>query len=120
MNRSSLLNKTWKLLCSLKLAIVLASAATLIIMGGSLLIPFNRRIFGRMDQLALGDWLATTGAAHPALSWWVFAAGALLLLLGLNTLCCFVDWARNLRTRWRKSGEYLIHLGFVLVLAAYV
>jgi cytochrome c biogenesis protein len=43
-----------------------------------------------------------------------------MLLLGLNTLCCFIDWASNLRARWRKSGEYLIHLGFILVLAAYV
>jgi cytochrome c biogenesis protein len=120
MNRSLLLNRIWKLLCSLKLAIVLASAATLLIMGGSLLIPFNPRIFGHMDALALGDWLRTAGAAQPALTWWVFAAGALMLLLGLNTLCCFIDWARNLRARWRKSGEYLIHLGFVLVLAAYV
>lgn len=120
MNRSTLLNRTWKLLCSLKLAIVLASAATLLIMGGSLLIPFNPRIFGHMDEVALGEWLRTAGAAHPARSWWVFAAGTLMLLLGVNTLCCFIDWARNLRARWRKSGEYLIHLGFVLVLSAYV
>lgn len=120
MNRTDLLNRTWKLLCSLKLAIVLASAATLLVMGGSLLIPFNPRIFGGMDQTVLADWLRTVGAARPDLSWWVFAAGALLLLLGVNTLCCFIDWLRNLRARWRKSGEYLIHLGFVLVLAAYV
>ena len=120
MNRSLFLNKTWKLLCSLKLAIVLASAATLLIMGGSLLIPFNPRVFGHMDAVALGDWLRTAGAAQPALTWWVFAASVLMLLLGLNTLCCFIDWASNLRARWRKSGEYLIHLGFILVLAAYV
>lgn len=120
MNQATLLNRTWKLLCSLKLAIVLASAATLLVMGGSLLIPFNPRIFGGMDQMPLVDWLRTVGAARPGLSWWVFAAGALVLLLGLNTLCCFIDWARNLPGRWRKSGEYLIHFGFILVLAAYV
>jgi cytochrome c biogenesis protein len=119
MNLTAFLDKTWKLLCSLKLAIVLASAATLLIMGGSLRIPFNPRTFGGMDQMPLGDWLGSAGAARPDLSWWVFAAGALVLLLGVNTLCCFLDWLRNLRTRWRKSGEYLIHLGFVLVLAAY-
>jgi cytochrome c biogenesis protein len=120
MNRSMLLNRTWKLLCSLKLAIVLASAATLLIMGGSLLIPSNPRIFGHMDEVALGEWLRTAGAGHPARTWWVFAAGALMLLLGVNTLCCFIDWVCSLRARWRKSGEYLIHLGFVLVLTAYV
>jgi hypothetical protein len=120
MNQTTLLNRIWKLLCSLKVAIVLASAATLLIMGGSLLMPFNPRLFGHMDQLALGDWLRTTGAAQPELTWWVFFAGALILLLGLNTLCCFIDWVRNLRARWRKSGEYLIHLGFILILVAYV
>ncbi len=36
-------SKTWKLFCSLKLTIVLASAITLITIGGSLLIPFNPR-----------------------------------------------------------------------------
>jgi cytochrome c biogenesis protein len=120
MMQPTLLNRIWKLLCSLKLAIVLASAATLLIMGGSLLLPFYPRTFGPMDQLTLGDWLRTTGAARPQLTWWVFAAGALVLLLGVNTLCCFIDWARNLRARWRKSGEYLIHLGFILILVAYV
>jgi len=120
MNRSNLLEKIWRLLCSLKLAIVLASAATLLIMGGSLLIPSNPKVFGGMDRMALGSWLGSAGAERPELSWWVFAAAILILLLGLNTLCCFIDWARNLRARWRKIGEYLIHLGFVMVLAAYV
>lgn len=120
MTETSLPNRIWKLLCSLKLAIVLASAATLLIMGGSLLMPFNPRSFAGMDQLALGEWLRTTGAARPALTWWVYAACALILLLGLNTLCCFIDWLRNVRSRWRKSGEYLIHLGFILILTGYV
>jgi cytochrome c biogenesis protein len=46
MKPTTLFNRTWKLLCSLKLAIVLASAATLLIMGGSLLLPFYPRTFG--------------------------------------------------------------------------
>ena len=50
MTEITLTNRIWKLLCSLKLAIVLASAATLLIMGGSLLMPFNPRIFAGMDQ----------------------------------------------------------------------
>jgi len=118
-NRSLILGKTWRLLCSLKLAIVLASAATLLTMGGSLVMHYNPRVFGNMDAMVLGEWLRSAGAAHPKLAWWVYLAGILVLLLGLNTLCCFIDWARNLRSRWRKSGEYLIHLGFVLIVVAY-
>ena len=110
----------WEFCCSLKLAIYLASAATLLLMGGSLLIPFNAPIFGPMDSLALGAWLTRVAADSLAKTWWFYLAAALLLLFGLNTLCCFIDWLWHIRARWRKAGEYLLHLGVVLVLVAYV
>ncbi len=113
-------SRIWAWLCSLKLAIVLATAVTLLIMGGSLLIPGNPQIFGSMDALPLGTWLTGVGSREPGLSWWVYAAAGLVVLLGVNTLCCFIDWLSRLRSRWRKTGEYLIHLGFVMILAAYV
>ncbi len=46
--------------------------------------------------------------------------GVVIVLLGVNTLCCFVDWLFHIRTRWRKAGEYFIHLGFVLILCAFL
>lgn len=117
---SSFLSRLWKLLCSLKLAVTLAAAATLTAVAGSLAMPSHPGFFGRMDSTILSRWLAGPGVATPQLSWWVWLAGGLILLLGLNTLCCFLDWLRHFRGRWRKSGEYLIHLGFVLVLVAFV
>lgn len=112
--------RLWRLLCSLKLAIVLASAATALIMGGSVLMPFNPAVFAGLDAQILSRWLATALPAAPGLTWWLPAAGALLALLWLNTLCCFLDWLWHLRARWRKGGEYLLHLGFVLFLSAYL
>jgi cytochrome c biogenesis protein len=112
--------RLWSFLCSLKLAIVLASAATLVIMTGSVLMPANPRLFAGMDAVPLGDWLAVAVPHAPGLTGWVPAAAVLILLLGLNTACCFLDWLLRLRSRWRKTGEYLIHLGFVLVLAGYL
>lgn len=109
----------WRLLCSLKLAIVLAASVTLLGIGGSLVMHFNPRVFGDLDRMILGRWWSTAGSSAPLLSWWVPVGAVLLALLGLNTLCCFLDWARRIRYRWRKGGEYLIHLGFVLVLLAY-
>jgi hypothetical protein len=44
----------------------------------------------------------------------------LVVLFAINTVCCFVDWLGKIRYRWRKTGEYLIHLGFVLIVVAYV
>lgn len=52
-------------------------------------------------------------------TWWLYLAALTMLLFGINTLCCFLDWLGNIRSRWRKSGEYLLHLGVVLVLIAY-
>ncbi len=113
-------NRLWKLLCSLKLAIVLASAATLVVMAGSLVIPGNPQVFSAMDKATFGAWLAEVAVNAPALTWWLPVAALLLFLLWLNTLCCFVDWVAAFGRRWRKSGEYLIHLGFVLILFAYL
>lgn len=112
-------SRPWKFLCSLKLTIVLASAATLVGIGGSLLIPFNARIFAGMDSMPLGPWIERVATQSPGMTWWVPFGGILVGLLGINALCCFVDWFCNFRARWRKCGEYLIHLGFVLVLLAY-
>ena len=112
-------SSSWKTLCSLKLAIVLASMTTLIVVIGSLNIPFNPRVFGSMDKLPLTQWFMQFGVKNPALSWWVPLAGILVFALGVNTTCCFIDWLIHIKSRWRKSGEYLIHLGFVLVLIAY-
>ncbi len=111
--------RIWNTLCSLKLAVVLASAATAVIMGGSLLMPGRPGLFGAMDRQLLGEWFSGPAAMRLGETWWVYLAAVLILGLGVNALCCFLDWLAHLRQRWRKTGEYLIHLGFVLVLAAY-
>lgn len=112
--------RLWKILCSLKLAIVLATAAVVTVLLGSLLMPGRPEVFGAMDRMPLGDWYAQVGSQFPGQSWWVLGAGLLTVLLGVNTACCFLDWLLRLRTRWRKTGEYLLHLGFVLALAGYL
>lgn len=120
MKTSLLGSKPWKLLCSLKLAIVLASAITLMTISGSLLIPFNPQLFAGMDSMPLGIWIDKVAVQAPGMTWWVPVAGVLVVLLGVNTLCCFIDWLCHFRARWRKCGEYLIHIGFVLILVAYL
>jgi len=119
MKRLSLAS-VWNFCSSLKLAIVLASLATLLGMAGSLVIHAHPELFGNLDSLPLGAWLRWSAFRRPDLTWWLWLAGLLLILLGLNTLCCFLDWLWRIRLRWRKTGEYLIHAGFVLVLAAYL
>jgi cytochrome c biogenesis protein len=116
----SFIGKVWPLLCSLKLAIYLASTATLLTMAGSLVMYYNPRVFSNMDQAPLAEWLSFAWRVSPKISWWVPLVGVLVVLFALNTVCCFVDWLGKIRQRWRKAGEYLIHLGFVLVVIAYI
>lgn len=113
-----MLERLWKLLCSLKLTIWLASVATVLTMGGSIVMIKFPKTFGDIDQMTLAEWFGRFGSARPALSWWLYLSAIAVVLLGVNTLCCFLDWLPKFRARWRKTGEYLIHLGFVLVLAA--
>jgi cytochrome c biogenesis protein len=120
MQFSLFVNKLWKLFCSLKLSIVLASMATLLAIGGSVLMPFNPQIFGGMDSMSLNRWMSKVATQAPCMTWWIPASGVLVVLLALNALCCFIDWLIHFRSRWRKCGEYLIHLGFVLIVAAFL
>lgn len=114
------MTRLWNLLCSLKLAIWLASVATVLTMAGSIVMIKFPKTFGTIDQMILADWFTRFGRPNAGLSWWLYVVAASVLLLGINTLCCFVDWLLRFRARWRKSGEYLIHLGFVLCLIAFV
>lgn len=114
-----MLEKIWNFCCSLKLAIVLASAATLLTIGGSLLIPFRPAIFGPLDQMPLWQWLTEIGFKSMGQTWWLPVSVILVVLLAINTLCCFIDWAMTFKARWRKTGEYLIHIGFVLIMVGY-
>jgi cytochrome c biogenesis protein len=111
--------RLWALGCSLKVAIYAASTATLLVMGGSLVMSAHPEIFGRMDDSVIGLWFA--GARHraPHLTWWLPLTALCLAIFGINTLCCLFDWLANLRARWRKTGEYLIHAGFLFLLAGY-
>jgi len=112
--------RLWALGCSLKLAIALASAATLLIMGGSLVMHDNPDIFASMDQEVMGTWLQNAWTRSPQLTFWVPLSGLCILLFAVNTACCLIDWLTKITTRWRKSGEYLIHAGFILLTIAYI
>ena len=114
-----MLQTIWRTCCSLKLAIILASVATLLSMGGSLVMHFNPAVFDSLNGAPLAEWTQIAGRPNLSLSWWLYATGILIILLALNTLCCFIDWLTVIKARWRKTGEYLIHIGFVLVVIAY-
>jgi len=114
-----MLKKIWKLLTSLKLAIVLASLATATLIAGSLIMHARPDLFGGFDQKTLSRIYSNASRQAPFLSLWVPVAGALIAAFALNTLCCLLEWLSQIRRRWRKLGEYLIHLGFCLLVIAF-
>lgn len=116
---SSLGAKIWSVCCSLNLAISLASLITLLTIYGSLRMHANPGLFADLDRYSLRTWFLQLPGGQLDQVRWMLAAGFLLLLFGLNTLCCFIDWALRIRSRWRKTGEYLTHLGFVLIVIAF-
>ncbi|WP_429884498.1 cytochrome c biogenesis protein ResB [Geoalkalibacter halelectricus] len=111
--------KIWNWLTSLKLAIVLASLATLVIMIGSLVMHYYPMVFGDLDRVTLGDWYPEAARRAPWHTLWMPIAAVLLIAFAVNTLCCLIDWLLRIRSRWRKTGEYLIHFGFCLLLIAF-
>lgn len=115
-----MLQRLWKVLCSLKLTIILASAATALTIGGSVVMIRYPKTFGMLDEMVLGAWFSRFGHSNYALTGWFWIVCLLFILLGINTLCCFLDWLPKVRYRWRKSGEYLIHLSFILLLIAFI
>jgi len=116
----SLLQRLWNLGCSLKLAIYVASLATLLIMGGSLVMNAYPQIFGGMDATTINAWFSDAWQKAPQLTWWLPLTALCLAIFGVNTLCCLLDWITHLKARWRKTGEYLIHTGFLLLLVGYL
>ncbi len=117
---TNLPQRLWALGCSLKLAIALASAATVLIMVGSLIMHYNPAIFGGMEQQVMGRWLPDAWDRAPLLVSWVPLSGICIMLFAINTLCCTLDWLLKIKVRWRKTGEYLIHTGFILLTVAYL
>lgn len=116
----TLLQRLWAFGCSLKLAIALASTITVLIMGGSLVMHFNPGTFAGMEQEVMARWLPQAWARAPQLVFWVPLSGLCVLLFGINTFCCLIDWLFKIKARWRKAGEYLIHTGFILLVIAYL
>lgn len=115
-----MLPRIWRTLCSLKLTIVLASAATVLTIAGSIVMLRYPKTFGTIDEMTLGAWFTRFGSNNYLITGWFWIVCLLLILLGINTLCCFFDWLPKVRYRWRRSGEYLIHLSFVLILSAFI
>ena len=58
-----MLQRIWSICCSLKLAIVITSIATVVAISGSLLMHFNPAVFGGLDGMTLQQWHTAYGSS---------------------------------------------------------
>jgi hypothetical protein len=73
-----------------------------------------------INDLPLFQWLRET---PPAVSWWLWAAIALLALLALNTVLCSIE---SVRMKYRRGNFFVLiapqvmHAGFLLIVLAHL
>jgi uncharacterized membrane protein len=87
---------------------------------GSLLAHRRADLFGSMDAYPFALWLREVGRGILPWSGWVYLLAALTWLMTASLALCTVNWLWRRRRRWRALGEFLVHLGFLLVFAGYV
>jgi hypothetical protein len=108
---------------SLKTAVWSLFVLVCLFFTGSALMPAHREIFGPMNDGLLVAWANTIARHNIALTWWLFASFALLVLLTVNTFACSIQAVRG---KWSRSDFLLrispqvIHAGFLFILLAHL
>lgn len=113
--------KLWDVLISQRVAVWLMGLEIAFLLAGSFFMVHYKEVAGAMNgEFPLYYWL-TLGPL--ALTWWLWAAIALLVLLTVNTLCCSLE---SIRRKNKNSGlltllaPQIIHAGFLMILVAHL
>ena len=107
-----------RLFASLKTAMCLLAALTALLLYGSLIMPAHEE-FLALHTVALFDWLKETPFS---LTWWLWAAIAVLALLTVNTMVCSIESLfrkRDARKWLLRIAPQIIHIGFLFILLAH-
>jgi hypothetical protein len=120
-----MIGKIWNFLSSVKLTVWILLFAIALLLTGSIYVSSNRMGFNTLNHMTIPDWCREWGLQNLGKSWWFFVLATVLLLLGVNTGCCFVDrlrfhWARRPVTGTRvfffRITPSLIHACFGIML----
>ncbi|MBZ0157186.1 MAG: cytochrome C biogenesis protein ResB [Alphaproteobacteria bacterium] len=114
-----LLKKVLHFLLSLRTAVWLLCLLITLLLAGAFIMPVAEE-FQSLHAVPLFLWLQEQ---PPKITWWLWGALFLLVLLTANTLFCSVDSV----IKKRKAGQWLLlispqvtHIGFLLILLAHL
>ncbi|PLX40642.1 MAG: hypothetical protein C0608_08485 [Deltaproteobacteria bacterium] len=115
------LTKIWDLFVSPSAFVILAILWCLDLGLGSIL-AYKRdpQFWMKMDSLPFSQWLERMAPAEWPGSLWVYILVALTWLMVASLLFCTVNWFFRRRKKIRGMGEFLVHLGFLLVFTGFV
>jgi cytochrome c biogenesis protein ResB len=104
---------------ALRTALWLLAALIFLLLYGSLVMPVHEE-FLALHTTALFDWMKEMPAG---ITWWLWAAVAVLALLTANTVVCSID--ALLRKRGARQwllllSPQIIHIGFLFILLAHL
>jgi hypothetical protein len=110
----------WRAATSPVTFVILALLWCLDLGAGSLFAYYEPRVFGSLDAYPFGEWLEAVGRRALPDSLWVYFLVALTWMMIFSLLLCTANWFFRRRRRMKGVGEFLIHLGFMLVFAGFV
>jgi hypothetical protein len=104
---------------SLRTAIWLTIALICLLLYGSVIMPAHEE-FGMLHTVALFDWMNEMPAS---ITWWLWAAMAVLSLLTANTIVCSIESVLKKREakQWLLVlSPQVMHIGFLFILLAHL
>lgn len=106
---------------SLNTAFGLFTAAVVIFLVGSLMLPYNLAFFSGIDDVPLFSWLAEAGKLK--LTWWIFILIGMMAFLGLSTVLCTADALLKGVSRKNlvlKLSPQVMHAGVIFVMLGHL
>lgn len=113
------LKTIYRFLVSLRTAILLLIALLCLLFYGAVAMPVQKE-FQALHEIPLFHWMQEYPAA---VTWWLWAAVAVLSLLTANTLLCSIESVfrkRDARQWLLIISPQIIHIGFLFVLLAHL
>jgi hypothetical protein len=115
------LSLIWRVAISPVTFVVLTILWCLDLGAGSIAAYFNDPQFWiKMDSYPFNLWLEQVAPGTFPLSLWIYILVALSYLMIISLLLCTINWFLHRRKRLRGLGEFLVHLGFLLIFAGFV
>lgn len=115
------LSLIWRVATSPVTFVVLTILWCLDLGAGSIVAYFNDPQFWiKMDSYPFNLWLEQVAPGTFPLSLWIYILVGLSYLMIISLLLCTINWFLRRRKGLKGLGEFLVHLGFLLIFAGFV